>query len=376
MCQLFLTCSRETSCLASNASKEHSPLKKIVMSSEREVLVGNLGRNAQCYLCFPAIHPRLYFRRRRKWLLSWDVSPSVSPIAWMHFERLAQCRRRALEWWRNIEIWLLCIYVYCHGRETQRQMSCQDRMSWFKCATWCMMGRNLFLAIVFSLLPLLFVLACLIVILLSYSSWLSYFYDIWFLKTWVCFGSNYRWLACFPLSLSSSSTLLIFFDAKEFNGVKRHVSRGRFFFYFFFFPPIDDWELMSARISSSITSTRYRSFTIPASSARDNATAELIANNRPSKVQRWILGMITGSAPFLFILICWMFVSLCVNNLVRFCQRNRKKRYRHETSPAGVQSVASMVDLWCLVRIKISFVKFTCENASNTSLVYLDETDW
>lgn len=281
-----------------------------------------------------------------KWLLSWDVFPLVFLIAWRHFQTLAQCRRRALEWWRNIEIWLLCIYVYCHGRETQGKMSCQDRMNWFKCATRCMMGRNLFLAIVFSsslLLLLLFVLARLIVIRLSYSAWLSYFYDIWFLKTWVCFGSNYRWLACFPLCLSFSSTSLIFFDAKEFNGVKRHASRGRFFF--FIFPAIHDWDLMSARISYSTTSPRYRSFPIPASSASNNATAELIAHNRPSKVQRWILGMITGSAPFLFILICWMFVSLCVNNLVRFCQRNRKKRYRHETPPAGVQSVASMVDL-------------------------------
>ena len=37
--------------------------------------------------------------------------------------------------------------------------------------------------------------------------------------------------------------------------------------------------------------------------------------------------MITGSAPFLVILFCWMFVSLCINNLVRLYQY-RKNRYR------------------------------------------------
>lgn len=45
--------------------------------------------------------------------------------------------------------------------------------------------------------------------------------------------------------------------------------------------------------------------------------------------RRWLNGMIMGSIPFLIILFCWMFVSLCVNNLVRIYHR-RKHRLRSD----------------------------------------------
>ena len=60
---------------------------------------------------------------------------------------------------------------------------------------------------------------------------------------------------------------------------------------------------------------------------RINASYENIVNNRQTKLQRWLFGMIVGSAPFFFILFCWMFVSLCLNNLVRLYQY-RKNQYR------------------------------------------------
>ena len=51
--------------------------------------------------------------------------------------------------------------------------------------------------------------------------------------------------------------------------------------------------------------------------------------------------MIIGSAPFLAILVGWMFVSLCINNLVRCYQRTRK-RYRRDTLSVGTEGLAPM----------------------------------
>ncbi len=44
------------------------------------------------------------------------------------------------------------------------------------------------------------------------------------------------------------------------------------------------------------------------------------------KTQRWIFGMLIGSAPFLLIIFCWIFVSLCVNNFIRYYQSIKKRR--------------------------------------------------
>ena len=63
--------------------------------------------------------------------------------------------------------------------------------------------------------------------------------------------------------------------------------------------------------------------------------------SQQSKVQRWIFGMIIGSAPFLAILVGWMFVSLCINNLVRCYQRTRK-RHRRDTLSVGAEGLAPL----------------------------------
>ena len=75
---------------------------------------------------------------------------------------------------------------------------------------------------------------------------------------------------------------------------------------------------------------KYQSWTKSTTTATRlfNSTHGMLNIGRKSKVQRWIFGMITGSAPFLVILFCWMFVSLCINNLVRFYQY-KKNQYRH-----------------------------------------------
>jgi hypothetical protein len=61
-----------------------------------------------------------------------------------------------------------------------------------------------------------------------------------------------------------------------------------------------------------------------------NTSHETVIVPSKSTIQRWINGMIIGSAPFLIIIICWMFVSVCINNLVRIYQW-RKNRYKHNT---------------------------------------------
>lgn len=45
------------------------------------------------------------------------------------------------------------------------------------------------------------------------------------------------------------------------------------------------------------------------------------------KTQRWILGIIIGAAPFLVIVICWVFVSIFTNNFLGYCQFLKRKRY-------------------------------------------------
>ena len=44
------------------------------------------------------------------------------------------------------------------------------------------------------------------------------------------------------------------------------------------------------------------------------------------KIQQWIVGVMIGSVPFLFIIFCWIFVSLCLNNLVRCYQWMKNQR--------------------------------------------------
>jgi Na+/serine symporter len=80
-------------------------------------------------------------------------------------------------------------------------------------------------------------------------------------------------------------------------------------------------------------SIQYETFT-QSTTTIFNASHEFVIKENKSKIQRWIFGMIIGSVPFLIILICWMFVSLCINNLVRFYQ-HRKHRYRHGLRTRG-----------------------------------------
>lgn len=51
------------------------------------------------------------------------------------------------------------------------------------------------------------------------------------------------------------------------------------------------------------------------------------------RTQRWILGMIVGSIPFLLIVICWIFVSLFRNCLIGYyrCERHRQRDIKTNT---------------------------------------------
>ncbi len=45
-----------------------------------------------------------------------------------------------------------------------------------------------------------------------------------------------------------------------------------------------------------------------------------------TKTQRWIFGVIIGSAPFLLIVICWILGSFCINNSIKYYQYFKKRR--------------------------------------------------
>ena len=75
-----------------------------------------------------------------------------------------------------------------------------------------------------------------------------------------------------------------------------------------------------------------------------NTSYESTSIEQKSTAQRWINGMIIGSLPFLTILLCWMFVSICLNNLVRIYHR-RKNRSRSDLRSNGIDDSASKINV-------------------------------
>lgn len=58
--------------------------------------------------------------------------------------------------------------------------------------------------------------------------------------------------------------------------------------------------------------------------------------------QRSIIGILIGSAPILFIVLCWIFVSVFVNNFVRFYQSTHKQRRssrKHDESRPMISTI-------------------------------------
>jgi Na+/serine symporter len=102
--------------------------------------------------------------------------------------------------------------------------------------------------------------------------------------------------------------------------------------------------MMFRKVSSTPRLTSYESFTQSTRTIFNASHEIMIIERQQSKIQRWIFGMIIGSAPFLIILICWMFVSLCINNLVRFCQ-HRRNRYRQNIRTNGIRSITSKISV-------------------------------
>jgi len=106
--------------------------------------------------------------------------------------------------------------------------------------------------------------------------------------------------------------------------------------------------MMSRKLTSLPKSTRYQPLiqsTTTTTGTIFNSSHEYgIITRQQSKIQRWIFGMITGSAPFLIILICWMFVSICVNNLVRFYQY-RKNLHRQNIRTNGIGNIVPKINV-------------------------------
>jgi hypothetical protein len=102
---------------------------------------------------------------------------------------------------------------------------------------------------------------------------------------------------------------------------------------------------MSRALSSPTILRRYRLFNLSTTAATviTNTTHETVILARQSKAQRWIFGMIIGSAPFFIILFGWMFVSLCINNFVRFYQ-HRKNRYRQNIRTNRPGNISPNID--------------------------------
>jgi hypothetical protein len=61
--------------------------------------------------------------------------------------------------------------------------------------------------------------------------------------------------------------------------------------------------------------------------------------NNEMKTQRWILGVIIGSAPFLIIVICWVFVSVCTNTFIQYYQYLKKRRRHIQKKPVADDAV-------------------------------------
>ncbi|CAF0780384.1 unnamed protein product [Rotaria sp. Silwood1] len=97
---------------------------------------------------------------------------------------------------------------------------------------------------------------------------------------------------------------------------------------------------MYHKLSSISESTRYQPFTQSTTAGILNASPDIVIIDRQSRIQRWILGIIIGSAPFLVILMCWMFVSVCINSLVRYCQ-NWRKQHRNVIRTNETRSIVS-----------------------------------
>lgn len=99
---------------------------------------------------------------------------------------------------------------------------------------------------------------------------------------------------------------------------------------------------MHHQVSSIPGLVKYRPFTQSTLTGLLNVSSKVVNIDRKSRIQRWIFGMMIGSAPFLAIILCWMFVSVCINNLVRYCQK-RKLQHRYEERTIGIKSgVSSM----------------------------------
>jgi Na+/serine symporter len=103
--------------------------------------------------------------------------------------------------------------------------------------------------------------------------------------------------------------------------------------------------MMSRKLTSLPKFTRYQPLIQSTTGTIFNSSHEYgIITRQQSKIQRWIFGMITGSAPFLIILICWMFVSICVNNLVRFYQY-RKNLHRQNIRTNGIGNIVPKINV-------------------------------
>ena len=95
------------------------------------------------------------------------------------------------------------------------------------------------------------------------------------------------------------------------------------------------WTTIHTHTHIHLMSWKWFSTTkMPRNSPLTSNTTQMIFNTSyqttiasvKSTRRRWINGMIMGSIPFLIILLCWMFVSLCVNNFVRIYYRKHRRR--------------------------------------------------
>ena len=102
---------------------------------------------------------------------------------------------------------------------------------------------------------------------------------------------------------------------------------------------------MYRKSSSALKLIKHQSFIQSTTqTAILNTSRKILNNERQSKMQRWIFGMIIGSSPFLAIIICWMLVTVCINNFGKF-YRHRKKRYRNDARANGLGSIVSKMSV-------------------------------
>jgi hypothetical protein len=73
-----------------------------------------------------------------------------------------------------------------------------------------------------------------------------------------------------------------------------------------------------------------------------SSVSTILNTANKTKTQRCIIGMIIGAAPFLFIVFCWIFISVCLNSLIRFYYYMKNRH--HDARRNNIDKTTTQID--------------------------------